>query len=233
MRLLALETSGLGGSAATLEPPGAPLVVPLDPTQRSARALAPAVREALARAGWRPDDVDVVAVTAGPGSFTGLRIGVTTAKTLAYALQADLVAVDTLDVLARQAPVDVGASRLHAVLDAHRNELFAASYRREGAVWLRETPSQLIGIDAWLAALLAGDCVTGPIVERWTTRLPPGVTVVEAAQRVPQAGAVAELAAELYSAGRRDDLWKLTPWYGRLAAAEEKRQAAANDVTSR
>src|SRR5688572_13194474 len=82
MRLLALETSGMSGSVAVLEPPGPPLVVPLEPSQRSARALAPAVHEALTRAGWKPSDVEVVAVTSGPGSFTGLRIGVTTAKAL-------------------------------------------------------------------------------------------------------------------------------------------------------
>lgn len=224
MRLLALETSGLGGSAAVLEPPQSPVVVPFAPMQRSARALAPAVHEALTRAGWKPTDVRVVAVTAGPGSFTGLRIGVTTAKTLAYALRADLVAVDTLDVLARQASGDVRHVRLHAVLDAHRNELFAATFRRDDLGWKRETPSHLVGIDAWSAALRPGDVVTGPIVERLASRLPSGVDLIDPTQRTPLAGAVAEIAAELHAAGRRDDPWRLTPWYGRLAAAEEKRQ---------
>jgi tRNA threonylcarbamoyladenosine biosynthesis protein TsaB len=225
MRLLALETSGMSGSVAVLEPPGPPLVVPLEPSQRSARALAPAVREALTRAGWKPSDVEVVAVTSGPGSFTGLRIGVTTAKALCYALGAQLVAVDTLDALARQAGDVAQFDRLHTVLDAHRNELFAASFRREGDKWLRAEPTHLIVVEAWLAALQAGDVVTGPVVAKLQSRLPSGVGVIDEARRVPSAGAVAELAADLYTAGRRDDPWTLVPWYGRLAAAEEKRQA--------
>ena len=85
MRLLALETSGMSGSVATLASGGKPQVVRLPATERSARGLAPAVREAVRLAGWKPTEVGVVAVTVGPGSFTGLRIGVTTAKTLAYA----------------------------------------------------------------------------------------------------------------------------------------------------
>jgi tRNA threonylcarbamoyladenosine biosynthesis protein TsaB len=225
MRLLALETSGMSGSVAVLEPPGSPLVVPLEPSQRSARALAPAMREALCRAGWQPNDVEVVAVTSGPGSFTGLRIGVTTAKALCYALGAKLTAVDTLDVLARQARDVAGFDRLHTVLDAHRNELFAASFRRQDDRWLRAEPTHLVGVEAWLASLQAGDAVTGQVVTKLLARLPSGVGTVAASMRGPTAGAVAELAADLFAAGRRDDPWTLVPWYGRLAAAEEKRQA--------
>ena len=224
MRVLALETSGMSGSAAALEVGKSPIVVPFEPTQRSARALAPAVRKLMSEIGWSPGDVNLVAVTAGPGSFTGLRIGVTTAKTLAYALGAELVAVDTLDVLARQAPAE--GSKLHTVLDAHRNELFAAMFHRSPhGRWERSRETHLIGVEAWLVALREGDVVTGPVIGKLATRLPSGMSIVPPELREPNAGVVAELAAELHAAGRRDDLWKLIPWYGRLAAAEEKLRA--------
>ena len=58
---------------------------PLDPTRRSAQTLAPAIATLLDAVEWRPADVELVAVATGPGSFTGLRIGVTTAKAFAYA----------------------------------------------------------------------------------------------------------------------------------------------------
>jgi len=85
VRILALETSDTAGSAALLD--GERLLAEklLAQGQRSARALAPAVRELLTDAGWQPKDVELVAVTVGPGSFTGLRVGVTTAKAFAYA----------------------------------------------------------------------------------------------------------------------------------------------------
>ena len=74
-----------------------------------------------------------------------------------------------------------------------------------------------------MASLSAGDFVTGPVTTKLQPRLPIGVALIDAARREPDAGSVAELAAEYFREGRRDDLWKLTPWYGRLAAAEEKR----------
>ena len=77
--------------------------------------------------GWKPGEVQLIAVTVGPGSFTGLRIGVSTAKALAYALATPLIGVNTLEVILRQAPA--GLPRLQAVLDAQRYELFAERQR--------------------------------------------------------------------------------------------------------
>jgi tRNA threonylcarbamoyladenosine biosynthesis protein TsaB len=188
---------------------------------KSAPGLVPAIRDALAAAALQPSDIRVVGVTVGPGSFTGLRIGVTTAKTLAYALSADLVAVDTLDVLARQAPLD--GDRLHAVLDAHRAQLFAGTYHNDARVWRRDSAWHLPTVNDWLTALSPGDLVTGPIIGRLAPRLPEGVRMVDEVLRPPDAVTVARIAADLHSAGRRDDLWSLVPNYGRLAAAEEKR----------
>lgn len=230
MRLLALETSGMSGEAAVWDGRGEPYVVRCAEGQRSAQALAPAVQQALAHAGWKGTDVDLVAVAAGPGSFTGLRIGVTTAKLLAYAAQADLVAVDTLDVLARQATIaGVGTAveaTLHAIVDAHRQELFAAEFRNSGdGRWMRTTPTRLVGAAAWIAGLRSGDAATGPIVEKLAARFAVEVVLPPPAMREPSAGTVAKIAAELHAAGRRDDPWTLVPWYGRLAAAEEKRLA--------
>ncbi|HBO44409.1 MAG TPA: tRNA (adenosine(37)-N6)-threonylcarbamoyltransferase complex dimerization subunit type 1 TsaB, partial [Planctomycetaceae bacterium] len=88
MRVLAIETTERVGTVALSE--GDRLVVQrsLDAGQRSAQSLAPAVVQTLADAGWKPEDVELVAVTVGPGSFTGLRVGVTTAKTFAYGVGA-------------------------------------------------------------------------------------------------------------------------------------------------
>jgi len=241
-RILALETSSFSGSVAALETETSALVYePLAPEARSAQALAPAMKRALDAAGWRPKDVQVVAVTVGPGSFTGLRIGVTTAKTLAYAVGAEVIAVNTLDVVARQAPRE--GTVLWTVLDAHRSQLFANRYIRpaEGH-WHREDPTSecaLIAVDDWLKIVTdhatMGNCATlaaylgisvsGPVLEKPTIRFEPPIAVAPRSEWQPRADTVAQLAAELYAAGSRDDMWKLAPFYGRLAAAEEKRIA--------
>ncbi len=103
-----------------------------------ADALLPVIDQVLAQAGRRLADVDLVAVTDGPGSFTGVRIGVATAKTLAWALEAQLAAVSTLAAMAAALLAAHPARELAVpVLDARRGEVFAGLYRREGA-WVRE-----------------------------------------------------------------------------------------------
>lgn len=86
MRILALETSGRRGSITLAKATGTACEiiesVELPQSQRTARSLVPEVGDLLKRCSWRPDDLGLVCVTTGPGSFTGLRIGVTAAKTI-------------------------------------------------------------------------------------------------------------------------------------------------------
>lgn len=241
-RILALETSGVGGSVATLDTDTSVSVYePLPPGSRSAQALAPAMHRALVAAAWLPRDVEVVAITVGPGSFTGLRIGVTTAKTLAFTVGADVVAVNTLDVIARQAPLE--GTILWTALDAHRSQFFVNRYVRpaEGK-WRRDDPTaecSLIDTEEWIKtvsdSVAHGNCgklaaqvgiaVSGPVLEKSSPSFEPSPIFTPRETWQPRADTVAQLAAELYAVGRRDDLWALTPYYGRLAAAEEKRLA--------
>ena len=130
MRILAIESSGRDVSVAALDggETGAQLLreVVIPGSQRTAQALAPSIAELFAQLGWEPKSVQLVAVAIGPGSFTGLRIGVTTAKTLAYAVGAEVIGVNTLDVIAHQAPSMT--SPLWSIMDAQRKELFAAKF---------------------------------------------------------------------------------------------------------
>src|SRR5271163_2151267 len=96
-RILALETSELTGSVAAAADGNVLAELQLDPQQRSAQSLAPAIRALLAQVGWQPADIDLLAVTIGPGSFTGLRVGVATAKVFAYACGAEVLGISTLE----------------------------------------------------------------------------------------------------------------------------------------
>lgn len=100
MRLLALETSDVSGSVALCED-GVVTAKRFLPTgRRSAQTLSPTIRSILTDSDWRSSDVECVATTIGPGSFTGLRVGVTTGKMFAWAVGANIIGVDTLDALA-------------------------------------------------------------------------------------------------------------------------------------
>jgi tRNA threonylcarbamoyladenosine biosynthesis protein TsaB len=222
-RLLAVESTGRSGSVALLEegslPDGLPTVT-LPREVRTAQALAPAIRDLLDRAGWTPASLDVVAVAVGPGSFTGLRIGITAAKTLAYAVGADLVGVSTMATLVEPLPT---TGRAWTVLDAQRGELFVAAFTPIVDMGWREVePTQIVTPDAWLTQLASGDLVAGPIVARLADRLPAHVTLADDALQHPTAEGVARVAWRLYQAGHRDDIWQLVPHYYRRSAAEEK-----------
>ena len=218
-RLLALETSGRAGSVAALEDGKLLAECALDAARGSAATLAPAIRELLAAVNWRPADVQLVAVATGPGSFTGLRIGVMTAKTLAYAIGADVVGVDTLDVIACQAPFE--ARPLWTVLDAGREQFFVARY--SGKQPQPDRPTQLVDAQSWLAELGAGDWLSGPALARYASQIPSAVRLVDSAIWSPTAGAVGRLAWSQYAAGTRHDFWSLAPNYFRPSAAEERR----------
>lgn len=86
------------------------------------------IDEVVKKAGWKLGDIDAIAVTSGPGSYTGLRIGVSTAKGLCYALEKPLIAVDALVSLAAQATQKHPGKTICAAIDARRMEIFSAIY---------------------------------------------------------------------------------------------------------
>jgi len=227
MRILALETSSLTGSVAVLEDDRVQGQTQLDPQQRTAQSFAPAIVRQLAEVGWRPQDLQLIAVTRGPGSFTGLRIGVTIAKTLAYAVGAQVIGLNTLQVIAAQTPV--GIADVWAVLNAQRQQLFAGQYRRHEPLWETVRDAEIVDIDAWLQSLAPGLAVIGCGLAKLRDRLPAGVVLVDEANWMPQAATVGRLGYLAYQSGKRDDLWKLSPQYYRKSAAEEVWESRKSD----
>jgi tRNA threonylcarbamoyladenosine biosynthesis protein TsaB len=224
LRILALESSGMSGEVALLEGDQVVCQQALAAGERTAQSLAPGVQAALDAAGWSPRDVELVAVTIGPGSFTGLRVGVTMAKTFAYAIGCEVLGVDTLQVIASQAPLAPGR-QLWSVLDGQRGQLFAAKFAAGEKHWQQVAAAHIIDADAWLASLGAGDLVTGSGLKRLLPKLAPD-SVISQELWEPQAATLGGLAWRDYQAGRRDDVWKLAPVYLRASAAEEKAAAS-------
>jgi tRNA threonylcarbamoyladenosine biosynthesis protein TsaB len=232
MLVLAFDTSGFSGSLALLDGPRMLGSAMLDADRRSAQTLAPAIVQLLADCGRKPDDVKLVATTIGPGSFTGLRVGVTTAKTFAYAVGAEVIGVSTLEAMAHGTTGDwlKDTSEVQAVIDALRRELFLGRFRSEpgGNVpdglprLTRIEADRIVTADEWLSGLAAGTIVTGTGLAKLAERLPAGVLVVPTKLREAQATVVGRLAWRDHQAGRRDDLWKLAPVYLRPSYAEEK-----------
>ncbi len=132
---IAIETSGRTGSVALLSNGSVMDQILLSANPRLTQSLAPALLQMLERLGQGISSLQWISVAVGPGSFTGLRVGVTTAKSLAYASQAALLGVDCLEILAYQAlhhPVMCQARypiNVAAAIKAYRGQVYCAIWR--------------------------------------------------------------------------------------------------------
>lgn len=122
-----------------------------------ASLTAPLVKEVLVQAGLSVKDCDAVCVSSGPGSYTGLRVGVSTAKGLAFGAGIPLIAIGTLDILVAGA-LEESAPKGHLVpmIDARRMEVYTAVYSGEGQR-LTEVESKIIGPESFADELAKGE----------------------------------------------------------------------------
>jgi tRNA threonylcarbamoyladenosine biosynthesis protein TsaB len=225
VRILAIETTTFTGSLALCEDDRLIGQSRLPSDSRSAQSLAPAIQAILAEHAWAVESLQLIAVVQGPGSFTGLRVGVTTAKTLAYAINAEVIGIDTLEVLANQAAATPGC--IYPIVDAQRGQLFTACFHwRQGKPFpQRQSPTGISDLSAWLSALQPQDVVIGPVANKHAPQLQAIIPPANIIDCEPQAAVAARLAWRDYQLGRRDSLWTLLPHYHRSSAAEEKRAA--------
>jgi tRNA threonylcarbamoyladenosine biosynthesis protein TsaB len=196
MLVLALDTTTRGGSAAILR--NAVVIAERvgDPERTHGERLPTELIRVLDEAGVRIDDVDLFAVAAGPGSFTGLRVGIATAQGLAMARGRRVVPVSTLDALAR---AGTNAHRpIAAWMDAQREEIFAALYAPDGRDVLIAAQSARPGdvLDAWGAAGVHEAVFVGDGAVRYRdvilSRTGEGATIVPPP---PLAGLIGQIAA--------------------------------------
>lgn len=191
--------------------------------------LLPAIDALLAAAGLSATDLDAFAIGIGPGSFTGLRVGLATLKGLAFGLDRPAVAVPTLEALASTAG-DPRPGPVAAVLDARRGEYYGAVYPA-GAGSEPALPEGLYRPDALAAALPAGCLLVGDVAGPGSDALAP---LIAAGARVhagggPCAGRVGVLGARRLAAGEGGLAAELVPRYVRRAEAEVLRLGRATE----
>lgn len=221
--MLIIETSSRSGQVALAEGPTLVQLRSLDETRRHAADLAPAVAGLLAAQSWKPRDLAAVIVSRGPGSYTGLRVGIISAKTLAYAIGCKLLAIDTFGAIALQAPME--ATTLDVIADAQQDKIYVQRYEPDpgGGRWFASSLA-IQPFAEWLDHLGAGVWVSGPGLSKLRDRLPSAVHVVPPEQWNPRAESLLRLGLERFQAGASDDIWLVEPLYLRPSSAEEKWQ---------
>ena len=218
-RLLVLETSGRVGQVALARGDELLGTRRLDEARRHARDLAPQIAALLKEQNWRPRDLDAVIVSRGPGSYTGLRIGIMSAKTLAYAVGCAVIGIDTFAAVALQAIPEV--KTIDVIADAQQGRVYLQRFScAPGALPSPLMPLQITTLAAWLADRPHDAWATGPGLHAYAKE------VVEHALHQqywdPRAESVLRLGADRLARGERDDLLILEPLYLRPSGAEEK-----------
>lgn len=188
------------------------------------QTLMPAVDALYAQAQLTPADTDLFAVVTGPGSFTGVRIGVCTVKALCLALNKPCAAIDALEALAEGTVCD---GYISPILDARRGQVYTALFQREGGLLKRVTEDEALPLDAWLGRLSAYSsvCFTGDGLNTYEgqIRTCTGLKslIADGCARFLRASAACMIAER--DASTHTDAASLAPRYLRLSQAERER----------
>jgi tRNA threonylcarbamoyladenosine biosynthesis protein TsaB len=219
-RILLIETSGRRGAVGAAAGPELRAHHELDPARTHARDLAPAIKSVLTDAAWTARALTAVFVSVGPGSYTGLRVGVMAAKALAYAVKCDFLAVESFAAIAARCPQSAPA--LDVIGDAQRGMLYTQRFARSGeSDWTPATALRVVAKDEWLHDLGAGVLVSGPGLALVESSLPPGVHTVPTDLRDAELRGLLLAGLARYDRGARDDPWRCEPLYLRRSSAEE------------
>ena len=175
--------------------------------------LAKAVSENLSRAGLSITDLDVLGVAIGPGSFTGLRIGLALIKGIAFTSQLPVIGVPTLDITAQAVP-PLG-QKLAAVLQAGRDRLAVGWYQEIDGRWSQEGEVENLTLEDLIGRVDQPYILTGELSReiRQSIRNHKYITPVEPTLAMRSPKYLAELAWERWQAGDVDDVLGLKPYY--------------------
>lgn len=231
--ILAIDTSGMCGTVAIRRDGQLLDERELEQSRRRhAQTLISEIQDLLAAHEIKSTDVDVVAVSHGPGSFTGLRVGIVFAKSFAFATGCRIVAVDTLEAVSAAVTGDEWQSvnSLSIISDAQREQLFVEEFQRtnEGA-WNSTGPIHIVDFDDWVTDVTnradGSFAVGGPGLSKLAGQLPDTLRRMPDEQWNPRAAQVAMLAERRALSEEFADPFELEPFYLRKSSAEEKRDA--------
>lgn len=220
---LILETSGRACRVGLSRAGAVVSSLVLDDTRRHARDLASSVDRILKAESLKPTDVAGMMVGRGPGSYTGLRVGLMSAKAFAYATGCHLIAVETFAAIAEQVPAE--AERVLVLGDALQNQVYVQKFLRSGSgTWFPEVELRIERVENAMKEARPGTWITGPGVNVYSDYIPAHCPCVAEPDRHPRIESLIAVGRHLKPLSR-EQLFALEPLYLRGSSAEEKAKA--------
>lgn len=185
------------------------------------RRLVPGIDRLMTESNGKPNELTGVIVGIGPGSYTGLRIGLMTAKSLAYATGCELIAVPTFDTIAA---VQSGNQQLDVIADGLKRTVYVQRFGPTDSRGLRSPLNELHAakLDDWIATLEPGQLVAGPGTMTYGSALPVSVNVVPIPEEPADVYRALLRVAAIQAPLPRAEWFRMEPLYVRGSSAEEK-----------
>lgn len=224
MIILGIETATMTGGLAIIDSGKLISEYTLSMKTTHSSRLMPELDWMLRDASLDKKQIECIAISIGPGSFTGLRIGLATAKGLAMGLDVPLVGIPTLDALANNIPYPI--YQICAILDARKKEVYSAFYKNENDILARKSNYDVMFPDELVKrikekTIIVGDAI-GVYGDFLKEKLGEFAVFAPASQRLPRASVIAEMGIKRLEAGDVLNLASSEPIYIRPSDAEMK-----------
>ena len=231
-KVLLLETSGSSGIVALGF--GTTIVSHrvLEIAKRHVSDMAPAIAEMLKECGWEAKNLDAIATGIGPGSYTGLRIGLMSARTLAMMTGARLLGISTFEILAQHC-LEVGHAKIEIIADAQQDKIYAQRFENNNRKLISTSELKIVSAAEWIANRDINFAIAGPGVTKVQplTQAKEGM-VVEQSGNINKESFLALALKKLFS-HHSDDPLSLQPLYLRRSSAEEQWDKRIADKANR
>ncbi len=231
-KVLLLETSGSSGIVALGF--GTTIVAHrvLEIAKRHVSDMAPAIAEMLKECSWEAKNLDAIATGIGPGSYTGLRIGLMSARTLAMMTGARLLGISTFEILAQHC-LEAGYAKIEIIADAQQDKIYAQSFENNNSKLISTSELKIVSAAEWIANRDISFAIAGPGVTKVQplTQAKEGM-VVEQSGNINKESFLALALKKLFS-HHSDDPLSLQPLYLRRSSAEEQWDKRIADKANR
>ena len=226
MKILGIDTSSMAASVAVIEDNKLICEYTINTKKTHSQKLMPMIENMLGLSDLNVREIDAIAVCEGPGSFTGLRIGMATAKAIAHVNDIPVIGVNSLEALA--ANMNLCDKKICSILDAQRNQVYTGRYQYEGTKLVEIKEIGIQQIDELLEELAqSGEqwILVGEAVYKYEDKIREisNIEIPAASNNVTKAGSLCSVAKVKFDEGKDIfDCYTVNPLYIRKSQAEEQ-----------